>query len=158
MYTCCTVSAHHWMQKSTPQEPGSISMYTYFICNIYIQIYSLVVQPVPWKMRLEIVKRNANRNPEWWGDFRSTSPNQENQISRCLTVQSRIEIFIGFEFRGILRYKFKLRFLFNLNLQLTKISPPFRISICILFTISSFIFQGTGCIVSAHHWMQKSTP
>jgi len=32
---------------------------------------------------------------------------------------------IGFEFRGISRYKFKLRFLFNLNLQLTKISPPF---------------------------------
>jgi len=28
-----------------------------------------LLQPVPWKMRLEMVKRNANRNPEWWGDF-----------------------------------------------------------------------------------------
>jgi len=28
-----------------------------------------VLQPVPWKMRFEMVKRNANRNPEWGGDF-----------------------------------------------------------------------------------------
>jgi len=35
--------------------------------------------------------------------------------------------------------------MFNLTSQLTKISPPFRISICISFTISSLIFQGTGC-------------
>ena len=28
---------------------------------------------------------------------------------------------------------------------MTKICPPFRISICICFTISSLIFQGTGC-------------
>jgi len=62
------------------------------------------------------------------GRFYSTSQDRENQISRYLTVQSRIEILIGFEFRGILQYKFKLRFLFNLNLQLTKICPPFRIS------------------------------
>ena len=71
---------------------------------------------------------------------------EKNQISRYLTVQSRIEILIGFALRGISRYKFKLRFLFNLNLQLTKVSLPFRISICISFTISSLIFQGTGCI------------
>jgi len=79
------------------------------------------------------------------GRFQSTSPNRENQISRYLTVQSRIEILIVFEFWGISRYKFKLRFLFNLNLQLTKISPPFRISITIEFSISSLIFRGTGC-------------
>jgi len=40
------------------------------------------------------------------GRFYSTSQNWENQISRYLTVQSRIEILIGFEFWGILRYKF----------------------------------------------------
>ena len=74
-----------------------------------------------------------------------TSQNRENQISLYLTVQSRIEILIGFEFRGVSRYKFKLRFMFNLNLQLTKISPPFRISIRISSTISSLIFQGTRC-------------
>jgi len=44
-----------------------------------------------------------------------------------------------------LAYKFKLRFLFNLNLQLTKISPPFRNSSTIWFSISSLIFHGTGC-------------
>ena len=76
----------------------------------------------------------------------NSSQNRENQISWYLTVQSRIEILIAFEFRGISRYKFELRFLFNLNLQLTKISPPFRISICISFTNSSLIFQGTGCM------------
>ena len=59
------------------------------------------------------------------------SPNREIQFSRYLTVKSRIEILIGFEFRGILRYKFKTTIQFNLDLQLTKISPPFRISITI---------------------------
>ena len=44
------------------------------------------------------------------GRFSSTSQNRENQISWNLTVQSQIEILIGFEFRSILRYKFKLRF------------------------------------------------
>ena len=78
--------------------------------------------------------------------MKSTSQNQENQISRYLTVQGRIEILIGLEFRGISWYKFILRFVFNLNLQLTKISPPCRISIWISFTISSLIFQGTGCM------------
>ena len=50
---------------------------------------------------------------------------------RYLTVQSRIVILIGFEFRSILQYKFKLRFLFNLNLQLNAISHLCRISITI---------------------------
>jgi len=79
---------------------------------------------------------NGNRNPERWEDFSQLVKIETNQISRCITVQSPIEILIGFEFRGMLRYTFKLRFLFNLNLQLTKISPPFRISICISCTIS----------------------
>ena len=43
------------------------------------------------------------------------------KISRYLTVQSRMEILIRFEFRGILRHMFKLRFLFDFNVQLTKI-------------------------------------
>ena len=54
--------------------------------------------------------------------------------------------WIRFALRGISRYKFKLRFLFDLNWQLAKVSLPFRISICISFAISSLIFQGTGCI------------
>jgi len=37
--------------------------------------------------------------------------------SRYLVVQSRIEILIGFEFQGILRYKFKSRFLFNFEFE-----------------------------------------
>ena len=61
--------------------------------------------------------------------------------------------------------------LFNLNLQLTKISPPFRISITIEFSISSLIFHGTGCTIvdwneqwysswtplSEYHWWMKWT-
>ena len=92
---------------------------------------------------------------KWWkkckskswmvGRFWSICQNRENQISRYLTVQIRIEILIGFEFRCISRYTFKVRLCFNLNVQLTKISPPFRISICISLTISSLIFAGTGC-------------
>jgi len=85
------------------------------------------------------------------------SQNRENEISRYLTVQSRIEILIGFEFRGILRYKFKLRFLFNLNLQLTNMSPTFRISITtnqrqtknqkkIHSVFESHPLHGTGCL------------
>ena len=62
-------------------------------------------------------------------------------------VQSRTEILIGSEFRGILRYKFRLRFLLNLNLQLTNISPPFRFSICIFILQASpnlhpFVLEG----------------
>jgi len=56
---------------------------------------------------------NGNRNPEWWRDF-----------SQLVKIEK-------IKFRGVLRYKFNLRFLLNLNLQLTKISPPFRISITI---------------------------
>jgi len=37
-----------------------------------------------------------------------------------------IPLLIGFEFRGISRYKFKLRFLFHLNLQLTKNLPTIQ--------------------------------
>jgi len=78
------------------------------------------------------------------GRFQSTSHNREIRISRYLTVQTRIEILIGFQFRGFSRYNFRLRFwiICNLNFQLTKISPPFRISSCISFSISSLIFQG----------------
>jgi len=42
-------------------------------------------------------RRNANRNPEWWGDF-----------SQLLEIEK-------LEFLSISRYKFKLRFCLNLN-------------------------------------------
>ena len=87
---------------------------------------------LPWVLEDETQNGeiNTNWNPEWWGDVSHLLKSRKSN-SRYLTVQSRIEILIGFEFRGISRYKFKLRFLSNLNLQLIKISPPFRISICI---------------------------
>jgi len=86
-------------------------------------------------------RRNANRNPEWWGVF-----------SQLVEIEK-------LKFLCISRYKFKLRFWLNLNffgspgtnsnlmlgVQLTKISPPFRISICISTIISSLTFHGTGC-------------
>jgi len=128
------------------------------ISKILLWVLNSPVSDPPHKIMQYWVYESPFRgkwDSKWWkkckskcskaGRFYSTSQNRENRISRYLTVQSRIEILIGFEFRGISRYKFKSRFLFNLNLQLTKISPPFRISICISFTISSLIFQGTGC-------------
>ena len=45
----------------------------------------------------------------------------------------------------ISQQKFKMRFRFNLNWQLTKIFSQFRISICISTSISILIFSGTGC-------------
>jgi len=72
-------------------------------------------------------QRNANRNPEWWRDF--------IQLVRMETLKCF----------DISRYKFKMRFWFYLNFKLTKISPPFRISICISLIILSLIFSGTGC-------------
>ena len=54
--------------------------------------HSEKLQRVPWKMRLEMATRNANRNPEWWGDC--------SQLVK-------IEII---EFLGISRYKVELRF------------------------------------------------
>ena len=84
------------------------------------------------------------------GRFESTSQNRETQIPRSLALQIRIEMLIEFasEFLCISPCKFKLRFTLNLIMQLTKISPPFRISICIPLTITSLtgIFSGTDCV------------
>ena len=115
--------------------------------RLYIQQKSPNFKPVPWKMRLEMVKEmqieivNGVKILVNWSKSSKFFPHY-------LTVQSEIEILIGFEFRGISRYKFKLRFWLNLNLQLTEISPPFRISIYVSVTTLSLIFQGTGCTSS----------
>ena len=61
---------------------------------------------------------NGNGNPECLGDFSQLVKIEIMKnfgISRY-KVESRLDW-----------YKFKLRFLFDLNLQLTNISPPFRI-------------------------------
>jgi len=94
-------------------------------------------------------KSSTKCKSKWWilRRFWSTSQNRETQISQYLTVQIRIEILIGFEFLWISRYKFKLRFWFNLNLQLAKISPQFRISICISLIIWSLILSGRAVLV-----------
>jgi len=89
---------------------------------------------------------NANRNPEWWGDFSQLVEIEKLKfmvshgtnslwdfdwiwIPLCLPVHIQIVI---------------------LDLQLTKISPPFRISICISTIIPSLIFHGTGCTTLTH--------
>jgi len=100
-------------------------------------------QPVPEKMRLEmlIAMQIEILNSRMVNRILSIGQNRDTQISRYLAVLTRIEILVEFEFLCIfLRYKFKSRFWFNLNLQLTKISPLFRISICIPTSISSLIF------------------
>ena len=93
------------------------------------------------KMRLEMLVGMQIEILNWWGDFI-----QLVKIEKL-------------KFVAISRYKSELRFWLNLNssvsrgtnsnldlnLQLTKISRPFRISICIPTTISSLIFSATGC-------------
>jgi len=68
------------------------------ICNTLQHKY---VQPVPWKMRLEMVsrngERNANRNSEWWGHF------------------SQLVIIEKIKFLGISWYQVELRFWLQLN-------------------------------------------
>jgi len=88
-------------------------------------------------------QRNANRNPEWWGDF---SPLFKSNSSVSRGTSSNWD-FDSIEFLCISRYKFKFGFWFHLNLQLTKISPPFRISICVSLTIWCLVFSGTGWAV-----------
>jgi len=60
-------------------------------------------------------------------DFSQLVKIEEIKLLGIRTVQSRNGIWIGFEFRGISQFKFKLKFLFDLNL------------------ISILIFHGTGC-------------
>jgi len=90
--------------------------------------------------------QNANRNPEWWGD--------SSQLRIQIKPKSRFEFVprdTG-EFKSnqnqfdfVPRDTEKFEFLdFDL---LTKISPPFRLSVCISLTISSLMFSGTGCIL-----------
>jgi len=112
--------------------------------HILCTVSQCIVQPVPEKMRLEMVNKMQIEILNV-GEIQSTSQNRETQIPRYLAVQIRIETLVGFEFLCISRYKFKSRFWFYLKQQLTKISPPFRISICISLTILCLIFLETGC-------------
>ena len=89
-------------------------------------------------------RQNANRNPEWWGDFSQLVKNEKLKFLGVSRYKFELRFWLNLNF-CISRYKFKSRFGFHLNVQLTKISPPFRISICIPTSILSLIFHGTGC-------------
>ena len=88
------------------------------------------IQPVPEKMRLEMLVGIQIEILDG-EDILVNQSNRETHFSRYLAVQIRNEILVESEFLCISRNKFKSRYWFNLNLQLTKISPPFRISITI---------------------------
>jgi len=92
-------------------------------------------------------ERNAFRNPEWWGDFSQLVKIEKIEFFGISRYKVGLKFWFDFQFPGISRYRFKLRFLYKLNLQLTKISPPLRISIGISLTISSLgvFYQKTGC-------------
>ena len=112
---------------------------------IYIHIYICMYSPFP--RRRDSKWSTKCKSKSWMvGIFYSTSQSRETQIPRYLAVLIRVEILLGFKFLCISRYKSKLRFWFNLNLKLTKISPPLRILICISWSISSLVFSGAGCI------------
>jgi len=97
-------------------------------------------------------RRNTNRNIEWWGNF-----SQLVEIAKLKFMVSRgtswpwdfdwiwIPLYLPVPFQIVV-----------LDLQLTKISPPFRISICISTIIPSLIFHGTGCTTLTHSyvWLQ----
>jgi len=78
-----------------------------------------------------MLRRNATRNPEWRGDLGQLFKLEKQEIPRYLAVQIPNEILIESESLCTSRYKFKLRFWSNLNLQSTRIFPLFKISICI---------------------------
>jgi len=101
------------------------------------------------RSREDEARRNANRNSEWFAHFSQLVKMEKNQISRYLAVQIRFEILVEL-FICISRYKFESRFLFNLNLKLTKISPPFRILICIPTSISSPAQEWRNRTVAEH--------
>ena len=89
-------------------------------------------------------RRNANQNPEWWGDF--SQPHIQIQPKSGFEIVPRDtekfkfdQILISNLYREIPE---KFEFLdFD---QLTSIPPPFRIPICIPTSISSLIFSGLG--------------
>ena len=86
--------------------------------------------------------KNANQNPEWWGDLSQLVKIEKIKFLGISRYKVELKFWLNLN-SEVSWYKFKLSFLFNLNLRLTKISPPFRISICFSFTISSLIFSGT---------------
>jgi len=125
--------------------------------------HSLRHSPFPGRWDSKGPRRNANRNPEWWGDF------------------SQLVKIVKLKFLGISRYKFELRFWSNLNSAVscgTILNPhcglvwieswvkclhnsgfgcafwrAFRFAMCIPIRI----LQGTGCIHSCYlRWVCRN--
>ena len=105
--------------------------------------------------RLEMVKELQNRNPEWWEDFSQQVKIEKNEFLGISQYKVESSFWLYFNSEVSRGSNSNWDSLFNLNLQLTKISPPFRNSMCISFTISSLIFQGTGCINNARRILSK---
>ena len=100
----------------------------------------LAVQPVPWKIRFEMFVGMQIEILNGGEILVNSSKSRNSNFSVSRGTHSNWD-FGRSDFLRISRYKFKSRFWFDLNLQLTKIFPPFRISICIPTSISSLIFQ-----------------
>ena len=82
----------------------------------YGAVHGMPYSPFPRKWDLNCSSECKLKS--WMvGRFESTGQNRETQIPRYLAVPIRIEIWVEFEFLCISRYKFKSRFLFDLNLR-----------------------------------------
>jgi len=99
------------------------------------------VQPVPWKMRLGMIVEMQIEilNGREILVNESKSKNSNSSVSRGTNSNW------DFDWIWIPLYlPVQIQIVISV-LQLTKISPQFRISICISTTIPSLIFHGTGC-------------
>jgi len=107
---------------------------------------AIQLQPFPEKMRLGIVNEMQIEILNGGEILVHYSKSRHSNSSVSRGTSSNWD-FDWIEFLCISRYKFKFGFWFHLNLQLTKISPPFRISICVSLTIWCLVFSGTGWAV-----------
>jgi len=131
MYVCIHVHIHIY-----------ICAYVYihmYVC-IYVYIHIYTARSV-WKMRLEMIVELQIEILNSGEILVNCKPKITIWICTGRYREIRIQSKSQFEF--VLRDTEKFEFLdFD---QLTKISPPFRISICISTIISSLIFHRTGC-------------
>ena len=102
----------------------------------------------PFRGRWDSKWSSKCKSKSWMvGSFQSTSRNRETEIPLYLAVQIQTEFWLNSNSSVSPGTNSNLM----LGLQLIKISPPFRISICISTIISSLTFHGTGCNMMMPH-------
>jgi len=104
-------------------------------------VMGVMVQPVPWKMRLEMIVEMQIEILNGGEILVNCKTKITNWI--CTGRYRGIQIQSKSQFEFVPQDSDEFEF-FDFN-YLTNISPPFRISIGISTIIPSLIFHGTGC-------------